>query len=325
MKMNKGSAILKVPRGITLIELLVVIAIVGILIALLLPAVQSARESARKMHCQNNLKQLGLAVHGHVDAFRRYPGNGWGYAWVGDPDRGTDRRQPGGWIYNILAYLEEADLRKKGAGLAGGAKSQALSELMQTPLSQFTCPSRAPIRTSPMNPFVVPRNASLAASVAKTDYAVNEGDFVTDTLDGPRSLHEGDRSGYAWKDVSKASGICFQRSEIRPAGVRDGLSQTYLIGEKYVSRGNYDTSFDPGHDQSMYMGVDIDINRWVTEVPKQDADGLQVRRFGSAHPGTCNFVFCDGSVHGIGYTVDAEVHRRLGNRRDGLPVAPMPF
>ena len=278
-----------------------------------------------KLHCQNNLKQLGLAMHNHVDTHRRYPSNGWGYAWVGDPDRGTDRRQPGGWIYNILPYVEQADLRKKGAGLNATPKRQALTELMQTPLSAFTCPSRSSASLYPMNPFVVPRNASQPIEVAKTDYAVNEGDFVTGTLDGPGTLRDGDSRSYAWEDTTKASGICFLRSEIRPAGVSDGLSQTYLIGEKNVSWGGYDTSFDPGHDQSMYMGVDIDINRWVTEGPKRDGRGLEFRRFGSAHPGACNFVFCDGSVHAISYTIDAEVHRRLGNRRDGLPVDAQAF
>ena len=171
-----------------------------------------------------------------------------------------------------------------------------------------------------MNPFVVPRNASPTVQVAKTDYAVNEGDFITDTDDGPRTFQEGDRRDYPWKDMSKASGICFQRSELTPAAVLDGLSNTYLIGEKYVSWQGYDTSFDLGYDQSMYMGVDIDINRWVTKPPKHDGYALGTRQFGSAHPQACNFVFCDGSVHAIAYTINAELHRRLGNRHDGQPI-----
>ena len=93
-------------RAMTLIEVLVVISIVGILLSLLFPAVQAARESARQTQCKNNLKQLGLAISSHASATLRYPSNGWGYSFLGDPDRGTDRDQPGGWIYNLLPYME---------------------------------------------------------------------------------------------------------------------------------------------------------------------------------------------------------------------------
>ncbi|MGH7129345.1 MAG: DUF1559 domain-containing protein, partial [Planctomycetaceae bacterium] len=165
------------------------------------------------------------------------------------------------------------------------------------------------------------RNANAVEMVAKTDYAVNEGDYITDTRGGPAMLEEGDSGNYQWRDTTKASGVCFQRSEIRPAAISDGMSNTYLIGEKYVSTPNYDTFADPGHDQSMFSGVDLDINRWTIDPPLEDGEGVQERRFGSAHSGGCHFVLCDGSVRMIGYGIDREVHRRLGNRRDGLAVA----
>ena len=102
-------------RAFTLIELLVVITIIGLLLGLLLPVVQSSRESGRRTQCQNNLRQLGLAMQGHVAVHGEYPSNGWGYSWIGDPDRGTDKAQPGGWIYNILDFVEQQNLRSLGA------------------------------------------------------------------------------------------------------------------------------------------------------------------------------------------------------------------
>ena len=97
-------------RGFTLVELLVVVTIIGILIALLLPAVQAAREAARQLQCRNNLKQLALGCLQHESTFKRLPTGGWMYMWTGDADRGTERHQPGGWIYNVLPYIEQQAL-----------------------------------------------------------------------------------------------------------------------------------------------------------------------------------------------------------------------
>lgn len=306
--------------GFTLVELLVSIAIIGILIALILPAVQSAREAARRVQCKNNLKQLALAMHNHESTYGRFPSNGWGYRWVGVPDRGTDKRQPGGWIYNILPHLEQSSLRGLGKGQPPPEQSLALSRLMESPLPVAKCPSRPGDQMGPQKPTAAPFNAQLAASVAKTDYAVNEGDYITNSKAGPASLEHGDSGAYAWQDTTNATGICFQRSEIRPADITDGLSNTYLLGEKHVSTGGYSTYQDRGHDQSMYSGVDLDLNRWVIDPPIQDGENVQDRRFGSAHSQGCHMALCDGSVRLISYGVDLHVHHRLGNRRDGDPV-----
>ncbi|MFM7244212.1 MAG: type II secretion system protein, partial [Planctomycetaceae bacterium] len=94
-------------RGFTLVELLVVIAIIAVLIGLLLPAVQSARESSRRTHCVNNVKQMATAALSHEQQHGFFPSGGWGYRWVGDADRGFGRNQPGGWLYSCLPFLEQ--------------------------------------------------------------------------------------------------------------------------------------------------------------------------------------------------------------------------
>ena len=101
----------------TLVELLVVIAIIAMLVALLLPAVQSARESARRVQCLNRVKQLALSVMNHESAHAYLPGGGWGWRWVGDPDRGFGNNQPGGWTYSVLPFLEETALWSMGSGV----------------------------------------------------------------------------------------------------------------------------------------------------------------------------------------------------------------
>ena len=172
--------------GFTLVELLVVITIIAILIALLLPAVQAAREAARKMQCSNNLKQASLAMLQHEQVYKFLPSGGWGLFWIGDPDRGAGREQPGGWLYAILPYIEQMDLYERGADgdpntwtptqLAAG------SIVIQTPLAGMNCPSRRPSATYPTAYFsggaVTFHGANSVTAVARGDYAANLGDDI---------------------------------------------------------------------------------------------------------------------------------------------------
>jgi type II secretory pathway pseudopilin PulG len=301
--------------GATLVELLVAIAVISLLISLLIPAVQAAREAARRTACRNHLRQIGIAALNHEAAYRHFPTNGWGFQWIGEPDRGADEQQPGGWIYNLLPYVEQDVLRKTGAGFPDADRRAALTELSRTPLVLFNCPSRPSPPVGPANPDVVPFNAEWQPFVAKSDYAVNEGDWISNTGPGPPTLEEGDRRDFPWPDLSQATGVSFQRSRVRAANITAGLSQTYLVGEKYVNVHAYLTADDLGHDQSMYGGVDLDLNRWTLETPIQDGEGPAVRSFGSAHAAGCHFVYCDGSVRTVSYSVDGQVHRLAGNRQ----------
>jgi prepilin-type N-terminal cleavage/methylation domain-containing protein len=114
---RRGESRLRKAAGFTLVELLVVVAIVAVLIGLLLPAIQKIREAAHRVQCRNNLKQIGLAALNHESVYGRLPGGGWTGRWLGEPDRGTGRPQPGGWIYQLLRFIEQDNLAAWGAGL----------------------------------------------------------------------------------------------------------------------------------------------------------------------------------------------------------------
>jgi prepilin-type N-terminal cleavage/methylation domain-containing protein len=128
--------------GMSLVELLIVIAIIGVLIQLTLPAVESAREASRRLACQNNLHQLGLAAQQHDQALGHLPTAGWGWAWIGDPDRGTGKSQPGSWAYQLLPFLDEKNTHDIGSGLEGEDKVDALTRLAGTTMSLLYCPHR---------------------------------------------------------------------------------------------------------------------------------------------------------------------------------------
>ena len=327
--------------GFTLVELLVVITIIAILIALLLPAVQAAREAARRARCANNVKQLALGClqHEHMQGF--LPTGGWGYSWVGDANRGFDKRQPGGWVYNVLPYIEQGELHDLGLGITNVTDLYHKHRVRtQTPLNVFTCPSRRPCvmmaLPSGQQTMVAGNCESPIDGHASSCYAANVGDnsyLVWWWV--PGSLAQGDDPNFDWRmDIQNAIfGICHARSQITMAKITDGTSNTYLVGEKPVDPDCYLNGLDGGDDWSMYTGHQDDTMRsvgWPDSTyptgyfplpPMQDQPGINdYAGFGSAHANSLNMSTCDGSVHSINYTIDPEVHRRLGNRRDGLMI-----
>jgi len=311
----------------TLVELLVVIAIIGILVALLLPAVQAAREAARRMSCQNQLKQMGLAAHNHHDTHKFFPTGGWGWNWMGDSTRGFGEDQPGGAHHNILPWMEQQALWDIGHGVTNeNQRYQEHVQRLSTVVPYAYCPSRRRPRTYPGLKIV--NNASPNPDkMSKSDYVFNCGDQNYNEISGgPGSLSQGDSmSENSWWPGStfnnRPTGVSFRRSKIRIAHVQDGTSNTYFAGEKYLNIKNYETGTDQADNENMWAGFDNDTYRTASKQPLKDREGLSdPNRYGSSHAGGLNMVYCDGSVHTITYNIELVIHKRLANRGDGEPV-----
>jgi prepilin-type N-terminal cleavage/methylation domain-containing protein len=342
-------------RAFTLVELLVVIAIIGVLVGLLLPAVQAARESARRTQCMNNLKQLGIACQLHVDARGFLPSGGWGDWWVGCPDQGAGKSQPGTWTYQLLPFIEESARAPLGQGdncTAPGSRA-AISQMVATPVSIFYCPSRRAPQGYPHGSRDI-RNYDPPPVSAKTDYAGNlGGTFAVTGLgtdEGPPNLAAA--ATYSWKYSGAAfltfwkkryaafdgmTGVIFQRSEVKLREITDGTSNTYLLGEKHLSPLHYEDGVPGNDDQSMYNGYDKDNLRaadvWDPltgnkndppirpPMPDAAADESAPTRFdwhfGGPHPTGWMALFCDGSVRYLGFEMSPDLHQNFATRNDG--------
>lgn len=308
-------------RAFTLVELLVVIAIIGILVALLLPAVQSAREAARRMQCQNNLKQMALGAMNHENAHGILPCGGWGYYWIGDPDQGFGKNQPGGWIYNLLPYCEQTALHDMGKGETFANKKTINMTVVRTPVSWVNCPSRRPSIAYPNDwdtNHTVGYNCNPTTHITRSDYAANAG-----TAGVPHGAGAGDLASGLNKDAPDRNGTAFERSEIAIKDIPDGTTNTFLYGEKYLNPDNYRTGKDGADNESLYTGNNNDNYRSAGQSYRlfRDTKGAAyTENFGSVHDNGAYFALCDGSVRNISYTVDLITYERMGNRKDGLVV-----
>jgi prepilin-type N-terminal cleavage/methylation domain-containing protein len=272
--------------GFTLIELLVVIAIIGVLIALLLPAVQQVREAARRAQCRNNLRQIALSFHLHHDTALAFPTGGWEW-WTpptyvnGSPATGKEQRA--GWGFQILPYIEADAVWRAGAVTA-----------VATPNRIFFCPTRRDPQTVQYVDQYTPPLTGDILTHALCDYAASN-------FDG--------------------TGAVQRRMPVRIAEIIDGTTNTFLVGEKRLNVAQLGQ--EQADDNEGYTaGWDEDTLRLTTESPAPDfqGDGAGPMVFGASHRDAFHMAFADGSVRSLSYLIDLQVFTLLGDRDDGQVV-----
>ena len=319
-------------HGFTLVELLVVIAIIAMLVTLLLPAVQAAREAARRTQCVNNLKNLGLASLNHESVNGHFPTGGWGWSWVGDADRGQAEQQPGGWLYNILPYMEEGAFHaRSGDGqpdVVTEEQKNGAGQVISSPLALINCPTRRESRAYANRTGAI--NANIGALAGRSDYAANCGSQQANELNpGPSSIDAGTNGWGPGSTTGRSgsnliySGFSFTNSLIGINHVEDGLSKTALVMEKFVMIDWYTTGDDWGDNETWCTGFNNDNFRPTFFPPKRDTTSDRTTKdrgrylVGSAHDGGVNVCNGDGSVETVSYGVDALIWKSKGHRQDG--------
>jgi prepilin-type N-terminal cleavage/methylation domain-containing protein/prepilin-type processing-associated H-X9-DG protein len=288
-------------RGFTLIELLVVISIIGVLIALLLPAVQAAREAARRTQCVNNLKQLGLATHGYLDAHGVMPLGSFKLP----PPLGSDPCKGGheaGLFVAILPFLEQGTLFNAFNSNVH-YETAPNSTVNGTGLSVLWCPSDGLVSQADSKHFGWPVRFCSYMGSAGTWNSPPENRGPTCTLQSFQAL------------LGQANGVIFYYSSVRLASVNDGTSNTFLLGEHAYGRNpvielpDWNWWFSGNYGDTMFNTM-FPMNPLgkVPDIPNQTLYGVDInpsiQAASSYHPGGAHFGFCDGSVRFVKETID---------------------
>jgi prepilin-type N-terminal cleavage/methylation domain-containing protein/prepilin-type processing-associated H-X9-DG protein len=310
----------------TLVELLVVIAIIGVLVALLLPAVQTARESARRMQCANNLKQIALGMQMHHDTYSKLPTGG---------DKQSGVRYVIGWPGHIFPFIEQKNLRDQIDGLTTNAlytvqpwRLLAAPHLGDSPMytssiKVFYCPSSELGKKSPDSWNTATPDIN-ALNQAALHYRANGGSATSELVQGTWSRH-------AWYTTS---GVIYPNSAVRFANITDGTSNTLLAGETSSAFGRPLFSRSWGSIQPWTWGY---YNYASTATPPDDSIGwLMIDHkavtypigytgsfftnetpFTSTHPNGVNMVFVDGSTRFMTKSIPLTTLQAMATRADG--------
>jgi len=316
--------------GFTLVELLVVIAIIGILVALLIPAVQSVRSAARKTDCLNRMRQVGLATSMFHDNYRAFPpARLFPKKYAVAPDN-FGRDQPS-WLVRILPFIEESNFFADW-DLSRSYNDHA-NELVSRPVRAYICPSRRSISDAQAPSGIREVRVSAPCGCggwvevnvvggATGDFAGNHGDLSPGSIGAPSDYYYGGNG----TGVIISSRATMQRGgqltwidRIKNSSIRDGLSNTILAGELHVTSENlnkipFNGPIYNGEDLAAFTRVG---GPGVPILSQSREPSSSVLGFGSWHHGICNFVFADVSTHSLSNNTDTLTLGQLCNRADG--------
>ncbi|MCY2986766.1 MAG: DUF1559 domain-containing protein [Planctomycetota bacterium] len=286
-------------QGFTLVELLVVIAIIGILVALLLPAIQAAREAARRTQCNNNLKQIGVALHNYHDTWKRLP-------------HGSFAVDRWGWQPRLLPFMEasaEFDLYDMSVQAWQGNNFQYISAIHRS----FHCPSDA------LSELILEEEGFAAPtwSLSQSDYAANIGDYLNGT--GVGALPNYGNVGFgANNSPNPVRGVIGRwRWGARFADVTDGLANTFFAGECIgalcITQNFGSQCFATTSHPINYLNQSLIANRPTQANARWD----ESIGFRSYHPAGAMFLLGDGAVRFVSENVDGVVYRATASRDGG--------